>query len=102
VVIPGSHKSHFKRPEDFYVPATDSLNPEPHPAVLNITPKAGNAVIISELLTHGWRPTRCLRRGSVSLATLSSSTDRFRASARTSSSNPRRRTQPARNQVQRP
>ena len=39
----------------------------------------------------GWRPTRCLRRGSVSLATLSSSSDRFRASARTSSFNPRRR-----------
>lgn len=58
VVVPGSHKSQFKRPEDFYI-SPDGDDPDPHPAVLNITPKAGDAVIISELLTHGvlrWRP----------------------------------------------
>ena len=35
------------------------VDPAPHPVVLNLTPKAGDVVIISELLTHGvliWRP----------------------------------------------
>ena len=59
VVVPGSHKSEFTRPLDFYQPAADSADPEPHSAVLNLTPRAGDVVIISELLTHGvgiWQP----------------------------------------------
>ena len=59
VVIPGSHKSQFLRPPDLFVPDSDEIDPEPHPAVTNITPRAGDVVIISELLTHGvlvWQP----------------------------------------------
>ena len=65
VVVPGSHKSQFKRPASFFVPDQEDANPAPHPAVLNITPKAGDVVIISELLTHGvliWKPTDRDRR----------------------------------------
>ena len=64
VVVPGSHKSQFKRPPDFYI-SPDGNDPDPHPAVLNITPKAGDAVIISELLAHGvlrWQPADRDRR----------------------------------------
>ena len=59
VVIPGSHKGEFSRPESFFASDTEGLDPAPHPAVLNLTPKAGDVVFISELLTHGvliWRP----------------------------------------------
>ena len=59
VVVPGSHKSEFKRPEDFFVPDVEDSDPEPHPAVVNITPRAGDVVVITELLTHGvliWKP----------------------------------------------
>ena len=59
VVIPGSHKSEFLRPPDLFAPDSDEIDPEPHPAVTNITPRAGDVVIISELLTHGvlvWKP----------------------------------------------
>ncbi len=59
IVVPGSHKSEFARPPDFYKPGDDGSEPEPHSAVLNLTPKAGDVVIISELLTHGvkvWQP----------------------------------------------
>ncbi len=59
VVVPGSHKSEFKRPEDFFVPDSEDSDPQPHPAVVNITPRAGDVVVITELLTHGvliWKP----------------------------------------------
>ena len=53
VVVPGSHKSEFKRPDDFYLPAAEGAEPQPHPAVANIAPRAGDVVVISEMLTHG-------------------------------------------------
>jgi ectoine hydroxylase-related dioxygenase (phytanoyl-CoA dioxygenase family) len=59
VVIPGSHKAEYPRPDDFFAPESDEMEPEPHPAVLNITPGAGDVIIITELLTHGvliWKP----------------------------------------------
>ena len=65
VVIPGSHKSDFLRPTDLFVTDDDTLDPAPHPAVTNITPRAGDVVIISELLTHGalvWQPKDRERR----------------------------------------
>jgi ectoine hydroxylase-related dioxygenase (phytanoyl-CoA dioxygenase family) len=59
LVVPGSHKAEFPRPETLFnhgvVEDKDSLPP----GVVNITPKAGDMVIISELLTHGalpWKP----------------------------------------------
>ena len=59
VVISGSHKIEFLRPPDLFVPDSAETEPEPPPAVTNITPRAGDVVIISELLTHGaliWKP----------------------------------------------
>ena len=59
VVVPGSHKCGLPCPEGFFVPEREGIDPDPHPALLNITPKAGDVVIISELLTHGvliWKP----------------------------------------------
>ncbi|AWT60965.1 MAG: hypothetical protein DF168_02190 [Candidatus Moanabacter tarae] len=65
VVIPGSHKGAFKRPDSFFVSTKETADPDPHPSVLNLTPKAGDVVIIPELLTHGvltWRPRNRDRR----------------------------------------
>ena len=45
-IVPGSHKSEFARPPDFYQPDDDGAEPEPHSAVLNLTPKAGDVVVI--------------------------------------------------------
>ena len=59
LVVPGSHKAEFERPEHIFNNGTiDDVNQIPR-GVENITPKAGDAVIISELLTHGalpWKP----------------------------------------------
>ena len=60
IVLPGSHKAEFDRPLEMFYPdgkITDEI-PE---GVVNINPKAGDIVIISELLTHGtlpWKPDR--------------------------------------------
>jgi hypothetical protein len=56
-VLPGSHKSNFPRPKTLFNGGdlTDGLPDH----ALNLTPKAGDVVIISELLTHGalrWTP----------------------------------------------
>lgn len=59
VVVPGSHKSQFERPEALFFPEPDDVEAELHPALVNVTPKAGDVVIITEMLTHGvlaWKP----------------------------------------------
>ena len=59
IVIPGSHKSKFERPEDLLTPGPDGIDPEPDDVFTNLTPKAGDFLVISELLTHGvlrWKP----------------------------------------------
>ena len=65
LVVPGTHKTFFDRPGHLYndgkIKDTDDI-PE---GVVNITPKAGDFVIISELLTHGALPLET--EGSVSL-----------------------------------
>ena len=58
VVVPGSHKANFDRPKSLFN-GGDLSGDIPHGAI-NITPNAGDAIIISELLTHGalrWQPT---------------------------------------------
>ena len=58
VVVPGSHKCHFDRPDSVF--DGGDLEDDAPPGTINITPRAGDAVIISELLTHGtlrWKPT---------------------------------------------
>ena len=66
LVIPGSHKAEYDRPEHIFNNGTiDDVDNIPQ-GVENITPKAGDIVIISELLTHGalpWKPKdryRCI------------------------------------------
>ena len=65
-MIPGSHKSEFQRPKDLLaLDEADGFDPEPDPVFTNITARAGDVVIISELLTHGvlrWKPTDRDRR----------------------------------------
>ena len=60
IVIPGSHKSEFTRPKELLtLDEADGIDPLEDPVFVNITPKAGDIVIISELLTHGvlrWKP----------------------------------------------
>ena len=67
LVVPGSHKSEFPRPEGLFAPHSDTevVDPEPHPAVTNITPRAGDMVVMPEMMTHGiliWKPQDRPRR----------------------------------------
>ena len=77
VVLPGSHKSEFERPKIFPHPKSltepdgiffqnlEDPNQPLHPALVNVTPKAGDVVILSELTVHGvliWKPTDRDRR----------------------------------------
>ena len=55
IVVPGSHKSRFERPRDLFYRG-NSITADIPPGVVNITPRAGDFVIISELLTHGTLP----------------------------------------------
>ena len=59
LVVPGSHKSMFDRPPAmFHNGLIEDLNDLPE-GVVNVTPKAGDIVIINELVTHGvlpWTP----------------------------------------------
>ena len=59
IVLPGSHKRNFERPENLFVLEPDNPDAPLHPAIVNVTPKAGDVVIITEMLTHGvlmWKP----------------------------------------------
>ena len=69
IILPCSHKSHFDYPRSLFYPdsyTADGYNDgyfstEVPEGVLNVTPKAGDVVIISELVTHGalsWVPPR--------------------------------------------
>ena len=65
IVIPGSHKSQFERPDQLLTPDSDGIDPEPDPVFTNLTPKAGDFLFCSELLTHGvlrWKPKGYDRR----------------------------------------
>lgn len=65
IVIPGSHKAAFPRPASFC--NDDALGtdaPLPH-GIVNVTPKAGDVVIMTEMVAHGtlqWRPKDRMRR----------------------------------------
>ena len=65
LVVPGSHKAAFDRPRSLFNGGqiTDVTNlPD---GVINLTPRAGDILIISELLTHGilpWTPRDRIRR----------------------------------------
>jgi len=65
LVVPGSHKAAFPRPATFFNgDRLDENEPLP-PGVVNVTPKAGDVIIMTEMVAHGtlqWRPTDRTRR----------------------------------------
>jgi ectoine hydroxylase-related dioxygenase (phytanoyl-CoA dioxygenase family) len=65
LVVPGSHKASFHRPPEAFN-GGDIKDLSNLPAgVVNLTPRAGDMLIISELLTHGvlpWTPKDRIRR----------------------------------------
>jgi ectoine hydroxylase-related dioxygenase (phytanoyl-CoA dioxygenase family) len=60
LVVPGSHKAMFERPPELFNNGViESLEALPE-GVVNITPKAGDFIVMNEALTHGalpWLPT---------------------------------------------
>ena len=53
VVLPDSHKASFERPEGIFFPDIENPPDELHPALVNVTARAGDVIVMSELLTHG-------------------------------------------------
>jgi len=65
IVIPGSHKAAFPRPESLFNNGLMNDVSEMPLGVVNLTPKAGDILVTSELMTHGileWRPKDRMRR----------------------------------------
>jgi hypothetical protein len=73
IILPGSHKANFSRPQELFYPGSykdgtynnDFNSTEVPEGVTNFTPKAGDVVIISELVVHGalsWQPADRDRR----------------------------------------
>jgi hypothetical protein len=65
LVLPGSHKAAFPRPESLFNEGVMRKVEDMPPGVVNVTPKAGDIVVTSELMTHGileWLPKDRMRR----------------------------------------
>ena len=65
LVVPGSHKATFERPAGLFNNGITSNREDLPAGVINVTPRAGDAVVITEMLVHGtlqWNPTDRLRR----------------------------------------
>lgn len=69
IVLPGSHKSNFPKPKDMFYTDTygreDFVVEDVPPGVANLTARAGDVLIASELLIHGaltWKPKDRERR----------------------------------------
>ena len=64
LVVPGSHKSNFERPRTLFDDGMVEDWQDLPEGVVNVTPRAGDVVIMSESVTHGalpWRATDRLR-----------------------------------------
>ena len=64
-MLPGSHKSEFDRPDGIFFQDLEDPNHPIHPALVNVTPRVGDVIILSELAVHGvliWKPTDRDRR----------------------------------------
>ncbi len=64
LALTGSHKAQFPRPPHMYNDGDMDLDEAPE-GIVNITPRSGDMVIITESLTHGalaWRPKERMRR----------------------------------------
>jgi len=58
IVILGSYKGEFVRPDDLLSPDEEGLDAVQDPVFTNLIPKSGDFLVISELLTQGvlrWR-----------------------------------------------
>ena len=53
VVLPGSHKSEFERLSGIFFQNMEGPNHPLHSALVNVTPRAGDVVILSESTVHG-------------------------------------------------
>ena len=65
IVLPGSHKTEIQRPQNYFFPDLKNPQPDQHPEIVNITPKAGDIVVMPECMTHGvlpWTPKDRQRR----------------------------------------
>ncbi|NKB68568.1 MAG: hypothetical protein GKR89_16015 [Candidatus Latescibacteria bacterium] len=65
LVVPGSHKAAFERPDHLFNGGTTAGLADLPANVVNITPRAGDAVVMTEMLAHGtlqWQPKDRQRR----------------------------------------
>lgn len=65
IVLPGSHKAAFPRPESLFNNGLMNGLEDMAPGVVNLTPKAGDLLVTTEAMTHGileWRPKDRMRR----------------------------------------
>ena len=65
IVLPGSHKAAFPRPEGLFNNGLMHTVDDLAPGVVNVTPKAGDIIITTEMMTHGileWQPKDRIRR----------------------------------------
>ena len=63
LVVPGSHKCNFERPRNLF--SGGRIDGDVPQGILNITPAAGDVIIMPECLTHGvlpWKPADRQRR----------------------------------------
>lgn len=65
IVLAGSHKANFPRPEGLFNNGLMHTVEDLPPGVINVTPKAGDIIVTSEMMTHGileWQPKDRVRR----------------------------------------
>ena len=65
LVVPGSHKASFDRPDSLFNGGTTANLEDVPSGVVNVTPRAGDAIIMTEMLAHGtlqWKPKDRRRR----------------------------------------
>ena len=64
-VVPGSHKAAFDRPETLFNDGMMAVLDDLPAGVVNVTPRAGDVIVMTEMLAHGtlqWKPTDRQRR----------------------------------------
>ncbi len=65
IVVPGSHKAAFDRPETLFNDGMMAELDDLPAGVVNVTPRAGDVIVMTEMLAHGtlqWKPTDRQRR----------------------------------------
>ena len=65
ILVPGSHKAAFPRPEGLFNSGLMQTVDDLAPGLVNVTPRAGDILVTSELMTHGileWLPKDRIRR----------------------------------------